>query len=75
MKKILLLAVWGVLMINIISCKKNLNDNMFNSSKLTEYKLDDYDGTVDFRLSEEYNIPDSLIHLFPIWSKTKSETD
>ena len=59
----------------LISCKKNLNDNMFNDSKLTEYKLDDYEGTVDFRLSDEFYIPDSLIHIFPIWSKTKSETD
>ena len=59
----------------LISCKKNFNDNMFNDSKLTEYKLDDYEGTVDFRLSDEYDIPDSLIHIFPIWSKTKDQTD
>ncbi|MFN7690630.1 MAG: hypothetical protein ACK5QU_06085, partial [Bacteroidota bacterium] len=59
----------------LISCKKNFNDNMFNDSKLTEYKLDDYEGSVDFRLSDEYDIPDSLIHIFPIWSKTKEQTD
>ena len=57
------------------SCKKNLDDNLFNPSKISEYKLDGFGGTVDFRLNSDYNIPDSSVHIFPLWSKTKNETD
>ena len=41
--------VLALLFVNF-SCKKNLDDNLFNSSKLTEYKLDNYGGTVDFKV-------------------------
>ncbi len=64
-----------VLTFALSSCKKNLNDNLFNPDKLTEYKLENYGGTVDFRLNPDYAIPDSLVHVFPIYSKTESETD
>lgn len=66
--------VLALLFVNF-SCKKNLDDNLFNSSKLTEYKLDNYGGTVDFKLNEDYNLPDSSVHVFPIWSKTSGQSD
>ncbi|HRG57630.1 MAG TPA: alpha/beta hydrolase [Bacteroidia bacterium] len=64
-----------VILLGLLSCKKNLNDNLFNPSKITEYKLDDYGGTVDFRLNEDYYIPDSSIHVFQLKSKAKDEAD
>jgi pimeloyl-ACP methyl ester carboxylesterase len=64
-----------VILFGLFSCKKDLNDNLFNPSKIDQYKLDDFGGTVDFKLNEDYDIADSLIHVFPLWSKTADETD
>jgi pimeloyl-ACP methyl ester carboxylesterase len=75
MKKLNALFIVFALLLGFISCKKNLNDNLFNPSTITEYKLDDYGGTVDFRLNEDFDIPDSSVHVFPIWSKTANESD
>lgn len=75
MRKFNIIFTVSALLVGIASCKKNLNDNLFNPSKITEYKLDDYGGTVDFKLSDDFDIPDSLVHVFPIWSKTANETD
>ena len=75
MRKFNIIFTVSVLLLGITACKKNLNDNLFNPSKITEYKLDDFGGTVDFKLSDEFDIPDSSVHVFPIWSKTANETD
>lgn len=75
MKKLSPLYIILLFLLTLSSCKKNLDDNLFNPSKLTEYKLDDYGGTVDFKLDPDFDIPDSSIHIFPIWSKTENETD
>lgn len=75
MKKFNIIFTVSALLLGVFSCKKNLNDNLFNPSKITEYKLDDYGGTVDFKLNDDYQIPDSSIHVFPMWSKTENETD
>lgn len=75
MKKLNSIIFFAVVLVGLAACKKNLNDNLFNSSKITEYKLDDYGGTVDFVLNDDYNIPDSSIHVFPLWSKADNETD
>jgi pimeloyl-ACP methyl ester carboxylesterase len=75
MRKFNIIFIVSALLLGIFSCKKNLNDNLFNPSKITEYKLDDYGGTVDFKLSDDFDIPDSSVHVFPIWSKTANETD
>lgn len=75
MKTLKSILLFTVLTLLVSSCKKNLDDNLFNASKITAYKLDDYGGTVDFRLNGDFDIPDSSIHVFPIYSKTKDETD
>jgi pimeloyl-ACP methyl ester carboxylesterase len=75
MKKLNAIFIVFALILGFISCKKNFNDNLFNPSTITEYKLDDYGGTVDFRLNEDFDIPDSSVHVFPIWSKTANESD
>ena len=75
MRKLKIVIPSVILIFSFFSCKKNLNDNLFNPAKITEYKLDDYGGTVDFVLNDEYNIPDSSVHVFPLWSKTANETD
>jgi pimeloyl-ACP methyl ester carboxylesterase len=51
-----------------------LDDAFYDPSAITEYKLRNYTGEVEIRLDERYNIPDSLIHLFPILSKGPDET-
>lgn len=46
-----------------------LDDNLYNlEDKITEYKLDNYTGEQDFRLDNSYSIPDSLVHLFTLYS-------
>jgi pimeloyl-ACP methyl ester carboxylesterase len=52
----------------------NLDDNLYNFTKLEEYKLDDYQGEVDFQLDDTYKIPDSLVHLFTLSSIASGET-
>lgn len=62
-----------LLLIALFSGCLNLDDNLYNSSKLTEYKLDNYTGEVDFHLDYSYHIPDSLIHLFTLPSQAPGE--
>lgn len=50
-----------------------LDDNLFNNEKLTEYRLKNYTGEVDFRLDTSYDIPDSLVHLFTLSSQGPDE--
>lgn len=52
-----------------------LDDNLFNNEKLSEYRLKNYTGDVDFRLDTSYDIPDSLVHLFTLNSKAANESD
>lgn len=53
-----------------------LDDNLFNpnTTKITEYKLDNYTGETDFVLDASYIIPDSLIHLFELASQASDES-
>ena len=52
----------------------DLDDNLYNPSKIDAYRLDAYDGDVDFHLDLSYRIPDSLIHIFTLQSKGSDET-
>jgi pimeloyl-ACP methyl ester carboxylesterase len=60
--------------ISLSSCL-TLDDNLYNSKKLTEYKLDNYTGEVDFHLDYSYHIPDSLVHLFTLNSQAPGESN
>ncbi len=51
-----------------------LDDNLFNNEKLSEYRLKNYTGNVDFRLDASYDIPDNLVHLFTLQSKGSNES-
>lgn len=55
------------------SCLR-LDDNLYNKTKLTEYKLDNYTGEVDFTLDYSYHIPDSLVHVFTLQSQANDES-
>ncbi len=52
----------------------DLDDNLYNPSKISEYKLDDYDGDTDFHLDLSYRIPDSLVHIFTLSSQAGAES-
>ncbi len=69
MKKIILF----ITIITLSSCLR-LDDNLFNESKLSEYKLDNYTGEIDFRLDHSYSIPDSMVHLFTLPSQASDES-
>jgi pimeloyl-ACP methyl ester carboxylesterase len=51
-----------------------LDDNLYNKTKLTSYKLDSYTGDVDFHLDNSYYIHDTMIHVFTLNSKSSDET-
>lgn len=72
MKKIIFLTLT---VLSFTSCLR-LDDNLFNpaSIKITEYKLDNYTGDLDFRLDVTYQIPDSLIHIFQLSSQAADES-
>lgn len=52
-----------------------LDNNLYNPNvtKITEYKLDNYTGEIDFSLDMSYHIPDSLIHVFTMASQGSDE--
>ncbi len=78
MKKILLIYRFFLLLaiVAICSCSR-LDDNLFNpnENEITEYKLDNYTGEVDFRVGPSYKIHDSLIHLFTLNSQASGEAN
>lgn len=53
-----------------------LDNNLFNpaTTKITEYKLENYTGESDFRLDVTYQIPDSLINIFQLPSQAADES-
>src|SRR4051812_27094740 len=51
-----------------------LDNNFFDATTLSEYKLRNYTGEVDFRLDASYDIPDSLVHLFTLSSQATGES-
>lgn len=62
-----------IILVALSSCLR-LDDNLYNASKLTEYKLDNYTGEVDFTLDYSYHIPDSLAHIFTLSSQGAGES-
>jgi pimeloyl-ACP methyl ester carboxylesterase len=63
-----------IILISAFTGCLRLDDNLFNSTKLKEYKLDAYSGDVDFHLDPSYAIPDSMVHLFTLNSKSSDES-
>lgn len=70
MKKLLLLFIAT----SFLSGCFNLDDNLYNPSKVDEYRLDAYDGDTDFHLDLSYRIPDSLVHIFTLASQASDES-
>ena len=52
----------------------SLDDNLYNQSKITEYKLDNYTGEKDFTLDYSYHIPENLVHIFTLSSQSSGES-
>jgi len=69
MKKIFILLVVAT----FSSCLK-LDNNLYNPTKISEYKMDAYDGDTDFHLDQSYRIPDSLVHIFTLSSQSSDES-
>jgi pimeloyl-ACP methyl ester carboxylesterase len=60
--------------VSFLSSCFDLNDNLYNPSRVDEYRLDAYDGDTDFHLDLSYRIPDSLVHIFTLSSKASDES-
>ncbi|MBK9636656.1 MAG: alpha/beta fold hydrolase [Bacteroidetes bacterium] len=52
-----------------------LDDNLFNNKKITEYRLKNYSGEVDFKLDASFDIDDSFVHLFTLNSRGPNENN
>ncbi len=72
MKYILFLSI----IVSFAACRKRLDDFLFNNVKITEYKLDNYEGRTTLDVGPAYNIADSMIHILqiPIVSEGKNLT-
>jgi pimeloyl-ACP methyl ester carboxylesterase len=66
--------ILSVLIIVFLSACLRLDDNLFNQSKISEYKLDAYTGQTDFVLDYSYHIPDNLVHIFTLPSQAPDES-
>jgi pimeloyl-ACP methyl ester carboxylesterase len=66
--------IYSILLILTFSSCLRLDENLFNESKLKEYKLDNYTGETDFVLDYSYHIPDSMIHIFTLPSQAPGES-
>jgi pimeloyl-ACP methyl ester carboxylesterase len=51
-----------------------LDSSAFNPEKISGYKLDHYEGYVDFRLDETYTIPSDLVQIFSLSSRASGES-
>lgn len=58
------------------ACRKRLDDFLFNNVKITEYKLDAYEGRTTLDVGPAYHVEDSMIHILqiPIVSEGKNLT-
>ncbi len=70
MKKIILLLITVTIFMGCF----DLDNNLYNPSKISEYKLDNYTGDTDFHLDLSYRIPDSLVHIFTLASQSSDES-
>ncbi len=68
--------VFLVFALGILSSCARLDDSFFNpnENEISEYKLNNYTGEVDFRLDASYQIADDKIHLFTLMSKAPDES-
>ena len=78
-KKFLGVAIKTLLLIVLLSifasCLR-LDDNLYNESKISEYKLDNYSADdVDFYLDGNYKIADSLVKVFTLQSRAANEDE
>jgi pimeloyl-ACP methyl ester carboxylesterase len=76
MKRLTHISIFAIFILSLSSCLK-LDSFLYSNSAEETYLLDKYTGEVDFRLdtvSPAYFIPDSLIHIFTLQSKTAEET-
>jgi len=69
------LITYTIIAVTLSSCFR-LDDNLFSpDNKITEYKLDNYDGEVHFVLDASYAIPSNLIKIFTLNSQSPSESN
>ncbi|MFN6947042.1 MAG: alpha/beta hydrolase [Cytophagaceae bacterium] len=61
-----------ILLILLSSCYR-IEDTVFQSVRTDAYYFDDYDGEVDFRMDEFFDIPQEMIHLFKIESNNNGD--
>ncbi len=63
MKRLIYIAILGL---TSMSCLR-LDSFLYNSdTSISEYLLDDFDGETEIQVSDEYDIADSLVHLFTL---------
>lgn len=69
-------TLWLIGIMAIITGCFRLDSNLFNpSTNITEYKLDDYEGYVEFEVGDSFPIADSMTHLFSLQSLAPGETE
>lgn len=67
-----ILAVISI--ITLVSCRKRLDNFLFNNSEITSYQLDNFDGETSLELPVGYSLPQSEIHRFNYQIQSDGET-
>lgn len=69
-------ATFLILFVLLLSSCFKLDPLLYNNdNSISEYKLDNYTGENDFVLDDSYDIPDNLINIFTLNSKTQTESE
>ena len=61
------------LLIALSSCRKRMDDFLFNNSELEEYKLDAFDGETSLELPTGYSLPLGDVHQFNFEIQSEGE--
>tara|TARA_B100000508_G_scaffold141026_1_gene145250 strand:+ start:20723 stop:21616 length:894 start_codon:yes stop_codon:yes gene_type:complete len=62
-----------IAIITLMSCRKRLDDFLFNNSELTSYELDNYQGESSLELPIGYSLPQGDIHQFDFTIQSEGE--
>ncbi|HET6243976.1 MAG: alpha/beta hydrolase [Bacteroidetes bacterium] len=62
----------AAILLFLTSCLR-VDENLFNpDTTITAYKMDEFEGEVDFILDNNYKIPENLVHVFTLDSEGKT---
>lgn len=69
-----IIILFSIILFICFSCQQRLDSFLFNPTSIETYMLDDYMGEKTFEISDDYDIHDSLIHIFSYMINDEGES-